>query len=271
MSSRIPNARARRSEARGSPRRSGSASRPGRAVPRLVTVTVAVSRPALSSISSAICSSPGSTSTGSVPGLDGVVDRHELLPVGEHRLDLERADELRDPGLDVVGREQRLAEAHQLGDGLAVARARRSRPRSERAPPGSSASGRALCAFVRAQQRGREAAGRSPSGSDARHSPSSSSNEMSWAPSHCTSRPSASKCSRPSRTAGGSDCRRAALPRWRSTSARTGTGSPSRTRRRGRGGRLRPAGWSSRSRPADRARCRSPSAPRPRTRSNAPG
>ena len=36
------------------------------------------------------------------PGADRIVDRDELLPVREHRLDLERADELRNAGQNVV-------------------------------------------------------------------------------------------------------------------------------------------------------------------------
>ena len=51
---------------------------------------------------------------------DRVVDRHELLPVGEHRLDLERADELRHARQDVVLGQDRGADAHQLGDVLPV-------------------------------------------------------------------------------------------------------------------------------------------------------
>ena len=73
---------------------------------------------------SASASSPGSTpSTGSVPGRDRVVHRHELLPVGEHRLDLERPDQRGDARQHVVRRQELAAELHQLGDARAVARA----------------------------------------------------------------------------------------------------------------------------------------------------
>ncbi len=70
---------------------------------------------------------------GLLPGADRLVDGDELLPVGEHRLDLEDADELVDTRQDVVGREDARAEAHQFRDGFPVARSLADFVRDERA------------------------------------------------------------------------------------------------------------------------------------------
>src|SRR5258706_2487752 len=87
--------------------------------PPLVTLIVPFARPWLISMSPlATLISPGIMASD-----DGVVDGDELGAVGESRLDLDLGDHFGDALHDVGAREERGAEAHQLGDALAVARA----------------------------------------------------------------------------------------------------------------------------------------------------
>src|ERR1051326_351505 len=89
--------------------------------PALATETTRVSRPALRTTSpSGVNTSPGfmyvrlRDSVGR--SLDRIVDRDQLGPVGEGRLDLHFLDHFGDALHDVVDAEDRAAAIHELGD-----------------------------------------------------------------------------------------------------------------------------------------------------------
>src|SRR5262245_43283900 len=85
--------------------------------PRLVTVTRAAARPELISM--------GADSKKYSPGImisaNGLMNRYKLGSVRECTLDLNLTDHFRNAFHNVVGREYLRSQAHEFGNGLAVA------------------------------------------------------------------------------------------------------------------------------------------------------
>src|SRR3954462_10662410 len=87
--------------------------------PELVTLSVTVWRPALSSISPSLMK----YSPGIIASPDWLVHGDELRPVRKRRLDLHVLDHLRDAVHHLRAREHPRSGLHQLGYGPTVARA----------------------------------------------------------------------------------------------------------------------------------------------------